>query len=185
MHVLFVCTGNQCRSPVAAAWFARYAAVRQICATVSSAGLLDGGRPAHPSVVSVMGEWGFDLHDHRSRPIDAEEVSTADLVVGMGREHVREVAVIRPDALAKTFTLRELVRRARGAGARPAQTPLARWLEILSGGRDTSDLLGASAEDDIADPLRGPQDEFQATVRVVGGLVEEMVDLLWPRPGVG
>jgi protein-tyrosine-phosphatase len=76
---------------------------------VRSAGLLPGGAPASEGSRTAMRERGLDLGEHRSTRLEAALVARADLVLGMTREHVREAVVLDRDALARAFTLRELV----------------------------------------------------------------------------
>ena len=83
--------------------------------TVSSAGIYPGGMPATGHGVATMAERGLDLESHRSLQVTSELLQSADLVIGMAREHVREVAVVEPAAVDRAFTLKELVRMAEAA----------------------------------------------------------------------
>jgi len=94
VRVLFVCTGNVCRSPMAAALLAHLLeehGVRGI--DVSSAGTAPwDGAPASEGSYLVSLEHGLDLSGHRSRPLTTDLVGGADLVLGMGPQHVERVA---------------------------------------------------------------------------------------------
>ncbi len=115
VRVLFLCTANLCRSPMAAALFAREAPGRAGGVESASAGLLPGGRAVPSEVLEVMAPYGLDLSGHRSRRMTGELVGGSDLVVGMGRRHVREAVVLEPEVWPRAFTLKDLVRRrARG-----------------------------------------------------------------------
>lgn len=171
--VLVVCTANQCRSPMAQALLRR----RLPWLEVSSAGSLPGGRPASAGSVRAMASRGLVLDDHVSRTLDPEMVESADLVVCMARGHLRDVVVTVPAALPKTFTLRELVRRGEAVG--PASS-LAGWLALLGEGRRASDLLGDDPNDDIADPIGGPDVEYERTAAQLEDLVERLGRLLDP-----
>jgi protein-tyrosine-phosphatase len=83
MRILFVCTGNICRSPFAEA-VARGAGL-----DVESAGLAayEGAEPTDDAV-AVARELGYDLSSHRARPVTEEMLERADVVVGMTAEHV-------------------------------------------------------------------------------------------------
>jgi protein-tyrosine phosphatase len=154
-------------------------AERGVAAEVRSAGSLDGGRPPAPEAVAVMAERGIDIAGHRSAALEAASVRRADLVIGMAREHVREVVALEPSAWPKCFTLKELVRRASQAGPRPPGQPLPDWLAHLGAGREPAGLLGASQADDVADPVGGALAAFEATAGELAGLVDRLVELAW------
>ncbi len=148
-------------------------------ASVSSSGTLEGGRPAPPEVVKTIATYGLDVSAHRSRMLTLEAVAKADLVIGMAREHVREVVLIEPEAWSRTFTLKELVRRGEQTGYRSPGQPIEEWLAKVHAGRDRCELLGKSPLDDVADPVGGPRRAYDATATELADLVERMVDLMW------
>jgi protein-tyrosine-phosphatase len=107
----------------------------------------------------------------------------------MAREHVREVAVLDPSALAKSFTLKELVDRARAVGPRPADEPLADWITRAAAGRRREDLVGVGHDDalDVDDPVGRSRDDYDATAALLDDLLGGLVELAWPvdtREGV-
>ena len=186
MHVLFVCTGNMCRSPMAAALFDRCHAqavetgvAEPGALSVSSAGLLDSGHESPPEVAQVMAELGIDLHGHRSMEVSADMVSSADLVVGMGRRHAREVVLLDAGAFSRAFTLKDLVHRGDLVGPRNPGESLQAWTNRLYHGRQRTDLVGDSDADDVPDPLGGSLDDFRATAHELADLAERLVGLLW------
>ena len=87
MSILFVCTGNTCRSP-----FAEAVARREGHVDVESAGLsaYAGDQPPGDAIV-VARELGYDLSSHRARPLTEEMVERAEIVVGMTAAHVAAV----------------------------------------------------------------------------------------------
>ncbi|MEO0248903.1 MAG: TRAP transporter large permease subunit, partial [candidate division WOR-3 bacterium] len=97
--VLFVCTGNTCRSPLAEALCKQLLAQRMGCAVeelprrglvVLSAGLQAlPGMPATPEAVAAAQALGASLEQHQSRPVTPELLSRADFVIGMTSSHVR------------------------------------------------------------------------------------------------
>jgi protein-tyrosine phosphatase len=101
-RIVFVCTGNTCRSPLAEVLCKKLLAERLACAPedlpargfeVSSAGLaaLPGG-PAAPEAVEAAQELGADLTGHRSQPLTADVVARADYLLAMTRSHVRALS---------------------------------------------------------------------------------------------
>ena len=83
MRILFVCTGNICRSPFAEA------VARRAGHEAESAGLMAyaGDGPTHDAI-AVAHEMGYDLSSHRARPVTEDMLRRADVVVGMTGEHV-------------------------------------------------------------------------------------------------
>lgn len=89
MHVLMVCTGNMCRSPLAEAMLRAELERRGADGfTVSSAGTgAWEGRAASDGALLVGLEQGLDLSAHRSRHLTKDVVAEADVIFGMSRAH--------------------------------------------------------------------------------------------------
>lgn len=89
--IIFLCTGNTCRSPMAAALFENgLTAEEREQYEVRSFGLAAfGGEPASGYAVDVMAEHGIDIADHRSTPLNRYALSEAELVVCMTEAHSR------------------------------------------------------------------------------------------------
>ena len=105
--VLFVCTGNVCRSPMAEGIF-RQAVRGRGDYRVLSAGLgAADGQPPSPYAVQAVKELGIDISSLRSRTLTAELVRQADYIFGMTHSHLDTVAMLYPQAAEKTFLLRE------------------------------------------------------------------------------
>ncbi len=113
--VLFVCTGNTCRSPLAAALARKLLAERmglavdELCdygQEVVSAGVsaFAGGR-ATPEAVAAAERFGARLEGHRSRKLTNELIKSADVIFCMTDRHVAEVTRRVPSAAARTFLL--------------------------------------------------------------------------------
>lgn len=105
--ILFVCSGNTCRSPLAEG-IARKTLPRRIRTPVevSSAGSSAfEGVPASQQAIEVARRHGIDLSGHRSRLLDGRRVREADLIVTMTGKHRDTVGAIDPDALAYTVML--------------------------------------------------------------------------------
>jgi RpiB/LacA/LacB family sugar-phosphate isomerase len=105
--ILFVCTGNVCRSPMAEGLF-RNAVKGRGGFRVMSAGVgaVDGQAPSG-AAIRVMQEIGIDISGQRSRMLTAQWVEQADYIFGMTRGHVESIALLYPQATEKTFLLRE------------------------------------------------------------------------------
>lgn len=96
MHILFVCTGNTCRSPLAEAITRRLIAQRQLTdVDVSSAGTSAWpDAPASDGALLVALERGMDLSQHRARQLSPEIVAGADLILTMGPHHLERVLAL-------------------------------------------------------------------------------------------
>lgn len=165
---------------MAAGLFRQRLTERGVPARVMSAGLLFDDREASRNGVSAMARRGIDIADHRSQKLSPGLVGGADLIVGMERQHVREVAVTDPDAFARTFTLPELARRARDLGPRRPDEDPAEWVRRAGVGRRTSDMLGADPADEVADPYGLSPRRYEATAVELEDLVTTVVDSLFP-----
>jgi len=93
MRVLFVCSGNTCRSPLAVAVFRRMLAEagRQDIAVESAGTGAYDGAPASEGAYLVALEVGLDLSDHRARLLDRDQVAQAQLILTMSRGHLSRV----------------------------------------------------------------------------------------------
>ena len=101
-RILFVCTGNTCRSPMAAAIWNGFAG--EIDA--DSAGVHPSGRePATEGARQVIREQGLDLMPHRARRLSSGAVTHADLILTMTGDLERKVVSRYPAAAAKTHSL--------------------------------------------------------------------------------
>ena len=111
-RILFVCLGNQCRSPMAEYLFKRILArsqnskAKEIAVTSASTGIYDGA-PASRKTIEVMRRRGIDLSGFRAKHITPELVDWADLILAMDRRNKKAMINMLPEAAAKTFTLKE------------------------------------------------------------------------------
>ncbi len=96
MHLLFVCTGNTCRSPLAEGIAKHLVATRQLAdISVSSAGTSAWpDAPASDGSLLVALEQGIDLSEHRARQLSPEIVASAQLILAMGPHHLDRVEAL-------------------------------------------------------------------------------------------
>ena len=178
--LLFVCTGNLCRSPMAAALARNVLAGRAEAVDVRSAGLLQGGEPATAEAVERMKRRGLDLSTHRSRRLGDALAPPPDLILGMAREHARAVVDLLPQLFPRTFTLKDLVARGRSHGPRRPGEALDAYLARVGAGRSFGALAGASSADDIADPIGGDLLAHERCAAELEVAVTALADLVWP-----
>lgn len=106
MNLLFVCTGNTCRSPLAEVIGRAEAEARGLsgvsCASAGTFAL--PGSPASEGGVAAAAARGLDLTGHRSRRLSAEMLDRADVIVGMEPSHAAAAARLAGDASVHVMT---------------------------------------------------------------------------------
>ena len=136
LEIVFVCSGNQCRSPYAEAYL--QPRVPQ-WVSVYSAGTLQTSTARPPQDLLQEAEArGIDMSDHMSRPLENAHVEKADLVLGMKLEHVASALIASGAYPRRTFTFGDFVRLA----------------EVLAPQHDVTDVDGARRVIDLAHQLR-------------------------------
>lgn len=106
MNILFVCTGNTCRSPMAAAIMDKIANEEALDVSIESAGVLaTENSPATPEAVEALKKYNIDLSEHKSKPISQELIDKSDLIITMTEAHKLLLQGLAKD---KTCTLCEL-----------------------------------------------------------------------------
>ena len=177
LQILVVCTGNICRSPLAEAFLAdRAGRLLDTEVRVRSAGTWgrEGNRATAETVVAGR-ERGMDVEAHRARPLSADLIDRADLILGLTTEHRDEVVRIAPEASSRTFTLKELATLLPAVETRAADAEATVRARIAEADRVRRETREAIAGDlDVQDPLGLGQDVYRA----IAWEIEEAVDRL-------
>lgn len=137
MNILLVCSGNTCRSPLAAAILSdKLSQTDDFADTVvqsAGTGAWDG-TPASEGSYLVALERGLDLSSHRARMLTVDQVQAADLILTMSSAHTRRVAELGGEQ--KVFTLTDYV--GNPDGRRDVRDPMG---GDVAGYRETATLL--------------------------------------------
>lgn len=197
MHLLFVCTGNICRSPLAEGLTRAYARAERDAVgdglTATSAGTAAlVGHPIQSSAGLVLTGLGGNANGFRAHQLAVEDILAADLVLTMTRKHRAAVLVLAPRMMSRTFTLRE----AASLMAAVDVSALSDDPDLDVRGRQLVTALGQlraarvaqrnGLRDDIPDPIGKDVDVFQ---RVGDAISAALLPLLGaiarkgPEPG--
>jgi protein-tyrosine phosphatase len=176
MKIVFVCTGNICRSPMGEALLMHLAAPTELVdLRVSSCGTWGlAGEPATDLAVDVLRDRGIDASAHLARDLDPGEIEEADLVIAMTSVHLREIEKAAPHASHKVRLLKEI------AELTPALTP---------GGPPAQRLAALLAADrprwrrelDLDDPMGLPRGVYERCAEEVEAGVSRLILLLTDR----
>ncbi|MFQ6618141.1 MAG: L-threonylcarbamoyladenylate synthase [Fidelibacterota bacterium] len=111
-NILFICTGNSCRSPMAEAYMQKMAKEKNMKnLLVTSAGIAaaEGFPPTEYARAAAL-EHGVNIENHRSRAVDRHDIMQADLILTHTKEHKDYILWQFPEAGGKTFRLKEYER---------------------------------------------------------------------------
>ena len=106
--ILFICTGNVCRSPMAEGLFKNLVDQNKADLIVISAGVgAQNGQPPSENAIRALQDLDIDISPQRSMMMTAAMASEADMIIGMTHGHIEMVNLMFPHTAEKTFLLRE------------------------------------------------------------------------------
>lgn len=197
MKILFVCTGNTCRSPMAVALMKQ----RYPRAEVQSAGIFAGkNQRANQTAIEALRLEGIPI-DHHSQPVTDKLLHGSDLVLTMTTQHKQSLILQYPDFQDKYFTLKEYVSDADKKVWQELKQAYADYEEKrsiyiqkqehkLNQAKMEQQLTSFLHDDlqkiqqmeaglinyDISDPFGGDLDIYQRTLKELDGNIELLVD---------
>src|SRR4051812_16481649 len=192
-RILFVCTGNICRSPMAERLM--HGGLQNRLGddihrvAVESAGTWGHeGAPMEVYAAHALHELGGDPAGFVARELTEQMVVGADLILAATREHRTAAVVLQPRATQRTFTIREFARLAAQVdpGVLPDGDLVARGRALVraSAGRRGRVPMLDPRDDDLADPYGAPADAFRQCAWLLADSLRTPLDLLAPRPDV-
>ncbi len=152
--LLFVCTGNICRSPMAQAYVLHRAGEDGLALEADSAAVSSEeiGRPPDGRAVAELSRHGVTMPMHRARQVTLADFGRFDLVIGMTRSHCASLRALAPGTHGDKVRL------------------------LL-------DAVPGQAGRDVPDPWYGPDNAFAEVYALIAAGVDAVVDALSPRKG--
>ncbi|WP_334072220.1 MULTISPECIES: low molecular weight protein arginine phosphatase [Paenibacillus] len=190
MRILFVCTGNTCRSPMAEGMMRQIAKERGLDVEVRSAGVAaSDGSSMSRHAESVLKEQGI-MDRIVSTSLHGELIEWADLILALTEGHKRQIVYTFPAAVDKTYTLKEYVEDDLDVLAEKEELQrLVAELELdralgkqadEANRRRLTELLQRLPVYDISDPFGGSREEYHRTATEIRAALEKLADKLKP-----
>jgi len=180
-RILVVCTANVCRSPIVQRLLER-GLEHSVDPDgesweVSSAGTTPVEAEVDQATIDAGSRAGLAITGHTRTLLESSLLTQLhpDLVLTMTREHLRAVVAVDPALWPRTFTLKELARKAQ-AGIGSSATSFDEWRAAMSSGRRAAEMIMPDAADDVDDPYGGPRrgydDMIAETAAAVGAILK-------------
>lgn len=154
-RILFVCTANRCRSPLAEHLMRRALHQAGLHALVTSAGLLEGGFSTPSTGVQVAAANGLDLTKHRSSRVSARAVEVSDVILTMNRAHAREIVALAPESWPRVYPLKQFTEFLEHVEL-PRRIYFRDAAMLVGETRKRSSILGNPDFDAVQDPVGSP-----------------------------
>jgi protein arginine phosphatase len=139
LTLLFVCTGNTCRSPMAEQIFNEQA--KDLSAHAISSGLdANPGSPISPQAADALANLGYSPKDHSSALVSVEAVEEADVILTFTQDQKNELGQRFPTAVQKLFTISEYANSTSGKHEDVAD-PYGKSAEVYKETAETIDSL--------------------------------------------
>ena len=189
-HILFVCTGNTCRSPMAESILRHLAKEKGHELEVRSAGVSAwNGSPMSEHAQQVLKDWQMGNNEFASQMLSEQTVGWADLILTLTSGHKQHVLQLYPSAVDKTFTLKEYADVPANLEVMDELTSLVADLQIklASGQQPAREELSRLRELqqqvpslDIQDPFGGPLGVYKQTAEEIQTAIRKVIDRLFP-----
>jgi len=105
--ILFVCTGNTCRSPIAEFLAKKMIDKNNLHYTVMSAGFIEEGIPISENSKSVLALNGIDASEHLSALLNYKMIRRSWLILTMTKDHKKKILQLYPASASKVYTISE------------------------------------------------------------------------------